>query len=189
MDDFAKLMGVAFSLLLLGMVLSVGTVFANQFKSVTQNTVVTNVGVIDESVVAVASNPLTVRTNGTLDHLPILVSSGYKLWLQNTSSGANYTMTLNTNYTLNTATGFVNVTASDKYGGYIQAYANYTYVSTSYTATNASSIIEKTVTAFGTFADWLNPLAFISISSFVILLLVGVYLKLRGAIGGVGGEE
>jgi len=51
------------------------------------------------------------------------------------------------------------------------------------TDANATNILDKVLVAFGTFADWINPLAFISISAVVILILVGVYLRLRGAIG------
>ena len=48
--------------------------------------------------------------------------------------------------------------------------------------TTATSILDKVLEAFSTFADWINPLAFISVASVVILILVAIYVKLRGAV-------
>lgn len=53
---------------------------------------------------------------------------------------------------------------------------------------NATNILDKVLTAFGTFADWINPLAFISVSAVVILILVAVYIRLRGAVAVAGTE-
>ncbi|MCS7135318.1 MAG: hypothetical protein NZ893_02670 [Candidatus Aenigmarchaeota archaeon] len=52
---------------------------------------------------------------------------------------------------------------------------------------NATSILDRVLIAFGTFADWINPLAFVAVASVVILILVAVYLRLRGAVA-VAGE-
>ncbi|MEM5853886.1 MAG: hypothetical protein QW228_05955 [Candidatus Aenigmatarchaeota archaeon] len=58
---------------------------------------------------------------------------------------------------------------------------------TTITNENATNILDKVIVAFGTFADWINPLAFVAVAAVVILLLVAVYLRLRGAVA-VAGE-
>lgn len=47
-------------------------------------------------------------------------------------------------------------------------------------STEATGILDKVLSALGVYGDWLTPLAFVIVGSLVIMILLAIYIKLRG---------
>jgi len=107
---------------------------------------------------------------------PLTVSHGLKSWAVYNDTTQAYGSLPATNYTINTTTGFLNVTDSDARVG--TESVNYMYSGDS----NATSIVSKGLIAIGSFADWFIILIVVVIAVIVLALLQ--YLRGRGGVGG-----